>query len=259
MKVLEEVGRDTEGVFEYAGGVAELGADAFGFIGKLRIRVRETFDQCYYLGVNSWSIVVLTSLFVGLVLSLESAQQAVTYGVSNLVGGAVTYGAARELGPLLTAIVVAGRVGAAIAAELGSMVVTEQVEALQSLGLSPTRMLVTPRLVALLLMLPLLTILGDIVSIGGGAWMAQAYAHIPYASFVESARETVPFTDFLKGIAKAFVFATIIALIGSYQGLRTRGGAAGVGRATTDAVVTAIILIFIANFALSYILFGGGR
>jgi phospholipid/cholesterol/gamma-HCH transport system permease protein len=259
MKVLDEVGRDTEGVFEYAGGVAELGVDAFAYIVRLRVRVRETFDQMYFLGVNSWSIVILTSLFVGLVLSLESAQQAVSYGVSNLVGGAVTYGAARELGPLLTAIVVAGRVGAAIAAELGSMVVTEQVEALQSLGLSPTRMLVVPRLVALLVMLPLLIVLADVVSISGGAWMAQAYAHISYTSFIESARETVSFDDFIKGISKGFVFATIIALIGSYQGLGTRGGAAGVGRSTTDAVVNAIILIFIANFALSYVLFGGGR
>ena len=257
--MLEEVGRETTSVFAYVGGVAELGFDSLGFIAKLRIRVRETFDQAFYLGVNSWSIVLLTSLFVGLVLSLESAQQAVAYGVSNLVGGAVTYGAARELGPLLTAIVVAGRVGAAIAAELGSMVVTEQVEALQSLGLSPTRMLVVPRLVALLIMLPLLTVLGDVVSIVGGAWMAQTYAHISYQTFIESAREAVPFIDFVKGISKGFVFAVIIALVGSYQGLSTRGGAAGVGRSTTNAVVGAIILIFIANFALSYVLFGGSK
>lgn len=259
MDVLEEVGRETTSVFTYVGGITELGADAFGYIGRLRVRVRETFDQAFYLGVNSWSIVMLTSLFVGLVLSLESAQQAVSYGVSNLVGGAVAYGTARELGPLLTAIVVAGRVGSAIAAELGSMVVTEQVEALQSLGLSPTRMLVVPRRVALLVMLPLLIVLGDVIAIGGGAWMAQTYAHISYASFIESAREAVGMSDFLKGIAKGFFFATIIALVGSYQGLGTRGGAAGVGRAVTNAVVASIILIFIFNFALSYVFFGGGQ
>jgi phospholipid/cholesterol/gamma-HCH transport system permease protein len=256
MKVLDEVGQGTGDVFAYAGGVAELGIDSARFIARLRIRVRETFDQAYFLGVNSWSIVVLTSLFTGLVLSLESAQQAVSYGVSNIVGGAVAYAAARELGPLLTAIVVAGRVGAAIAAELGSMVVTEQIEALQALGLSPTRMLVVPRLVSLVVMLPLLTVIADVVAMVGGAWMANTYGHISYASFVESARSTVPFTDFLKGLIKAAVFAMIIALIGAYQGLTTRNGAAGVGKSTTNAVVTAIILIFIFNFALSYVLFG---
>jgi phospholipid/cholesterol/gamma-HCH transport system permease protein len=256
MKVLDEVGQGTVDVFAYAGGVAELAADSVGFMARLRIRVRESFDQAYLLGVQSWSIVVLTSLFTGLVLSLESAQQAVQYGVSSFVGGAVAYGAARELGPLLTAIVVAGRTGAAIAAELGSMVVTEQIEALQALGLSPTRMLVVPRLVALLAMLPLLTVVADVVSMLGGAWMANTYAHISYQSFVDSARATVPFTDFLKGLVKSFVFAAIIALIGSYQGFTTRGGAAGVGRSTTNAVVTAIILVFIFNFALSYMLFG---
>ncbi|MDB5029264.1 MAG: rane protein, partial [Candidatus Eremiobacteraeota bacterium] len=141
------------------------------------------------------------------------------------------------------------------AAELGSMVVTEQIEALQSLGLSPTRMLVVPRLVALVIMLPLLTILADIVSIVGGMWVAGVYAHISQESFITSARSTVPFGDVLKGLFKSVVFGVIIALIGSYQGLQTRGGAAGVGKATTGAVVTSIILIFIFNFALSYVLY----
>ena len=255
MKVLDEVGQGTVDVFAYAGGVAELGAESAGFIARMRIRLRETVDQMFLLGVQSWPIVLLTSLFTGLVFSLESAEQAVQYGVGNIVGGAVAYSSARELGPMLTAIVVAGRTGAAIAAELGSMVVTEQIEALQALGLSPTRMLVVPRLVALLIMLPLLTIIADVVSMVGGAWMAQVVAHISYESFIDSARSTVPFLDFLKGLSKSFVFAAIIALIGSYQGLRTRNGAAGVGVATTGAVVTSIILIFIFNFALSYVLF----
>ncbi|MBV8355143.1 MAG: ABC transporter permease, partial [Candidatus Eremiobacteraeota bacterium] len=113
MRVLDDVGQGTVDVFAYAGGVAELAADAARYILRLRIRWPETFDQAYYLGVNSWSIVFLTSLFTGLVLSLESAQQAVQYGVAAIVGGAVTYGAAREMGPLLCAIVVAGRATAA--------------------------------------------------------------------------------------------------------------------------------------------------
>ncbi|MEA2664585.1 MAG: phospholipid/cholesterol/gamma-HCH transport system permease protein [Candidatus Eremiobacteraeota bacterium] len=256
MKVLDEVGRETTGIFGYAGGVAELLVDSLRFIIALRIRLRETFDQAYLLGVQSWPIVLLTSLFTGMVFSLESAVQAVQYGVGNLVGGAVAFSAARELGPMLSAVVVAGRTGAAIAAELGSMVVTEQIEALQALGLSPTRMLVVPRLVALVLMLPLLTILADIVSIVGGMWVAGIYAHISQESFIASARAVLPFGDVVKGLVKTLVFAVIIAIVGAYQGLSTRGGAAGVGKSTTSAVVISIILIFIFNFALSYVLYG---
>jgi phospholipid/cholesterol/gamma-HCH transport system permease protein len=255
MNVLEELGRSTTGFFSYAGGAATLLGESVGFIGRLRVRVRETIDQAYLLGVQSWAIVVLTSLFTGMVFSLESAQQAVQYGVGNLVGGAVAFTMVRELGPMLSAVVVAGRSGAAISAELGSMVVTEQIEALQSLGLSPVRMLVVPRLIALIVMLPILTVFANIVGILGGMVIAQIYAHISYESFINSARTSLPFSDVLRGLVKSVIFAIIIAVIGSYNGLRTRGGAAGVGRATTGAVVTAIILIFVFNFALSYVLF----
>ena len=255
MKVFDEVGRGTTNVFAYAGGVAELLGDSLRYILGLRIRVRETVDQAYLLGVGSWVIVLLTSLFSGMVISLESAAQAASYGVSNLVGGAVAFASARELGPMLSAVVVAGRTGAAIAAELGSMVVTEQIEALLSLGLSPTRMLVVPRLVALLNMLPLLTITAVIVTILGGMWVANVTAHISTESFIASARQALPFSDVLRGLLKSVVFAVIIAIIGAYQGLQTRGGAAGVGKSTTGSVVTAIILIFMFNFGLSYLLF----
>ena len=255
MSVLEEIGRETTGFFSYAGGVTLLLADAAAFIGRLRIRVRETFDQAYLLGVQSWAIVLLTSLFTGMVFSLESAVQAVQYGVGNLVGGAVAFSMARELGPLLSAIVVAGRSGAAISAELGSMVVTEQIEALMALGLSPVRMLVVPRLLAMMAMLPLLTIFAEFVGVLGGMYIAQVYAHITYESFINSMRFVLPFSDVLRGLLKSVVFAVIIVAIGAYNGLNTRGGAAGVGKSTTSAVVTAIILIFAFNFALSYLLF----
>jgi phospholipid/cholesterol/gamma-HCH transport system permease protein len=256
MKVLDRVGQATNGFFDYAGGLALLTGESLGFLFRLRVRVEETVAQCALLGVQSLIIVLLTSLFTGMVISLESSQQAVAYGFSSFVGGAVAYGAVRELGPMLTAVVVAGRVGAAIAAELGSMVVTEQIEALRSMGLEPARFLVVPRLVALLIMLPLLTIFADVVSILGGAWIAQTYAHIPYADFMSSVRQAIDFSDILKGLLKTFVFATIIAMVGAYQGLSTRGGAAGVGKATTFSVVLAIILIFMSNFVLSFLLFG---
>ena len=256
MRLLDRVGRATVNFFEYAGGLTLLSAESVGFMVRLRIRVAETISQCALLGVQSLVIVILTSLFTGMVISLESAQQAVAYGFANVVGGAVAYASVRELGPMLTAVVVAGRVGSAIAAELGSMVVTEQIEALRSMGLEPPRFLVVPRLTALLVMLPLLTIFADVVSIAGGAWIAQTYAHISYDAFLTSVRQSISFTDVLKGVVKAFVFAIIIAMVGAYQGLSTRGGAAGVGQSTTGAVVLAIILIFISNFVMSFLLFG---
>ncbi len=257
MRLLDRVGQATTNFFEYAGGLTILSAETVGFMARLRIRVGETISQCALLGVQSLVIVTLTSLFTGAVISLESAQSAVAYGFENIVGGAVAYGSVRELGPMLTAVVVAGRVGAAIAAELGSMVVTEQIEALRSMGLEPARFLVVPRLVALLFMLPLLTIFADVVSILGGMYIAQAYAHISYDSFISSVRQSIDMSDVIKGLLKSFVFAVIIVMVGAYQGLSTRGGAAGVGRSTTFAVVLAIILIFVSNFFLSFLLFGG--
>lgn len=255
---LEGVGRSVNGFFEYIGGITALGGETAKTIGRLRIRFAETVNQCYLLGYQSLIIVLLTSLFTGMVFSLESAVQAVQYGFGGFVGGIVSYTNVRELGPMLTAVVVAGRVCAAIAAEIGSMVVTEQVEALQSLGLAPVRFLVVPRVIALMIMLPLLTVFADVVGVMGGAWIAHAQAHISYDSFMSSARQTIGFEDVVKGLFKSVIFGIIVALVGSYQGLTTSGGAAGVGKSTTNAVVICIILIFFTNFVMSYFLYGGG-
>jgi phospholipid/cholesterol/gamma-HCH transport system permease protein len=259
MKVLDDVGRGTLGFLDYVGGTAQLTLEATTFIGRLRIRLKETLAQATILGVQSTIIVLLTSLFTGMVISLESANSAKSYGVSDLVGGAVAFVSARELGPMLTAVVVAGRAGAAIAAELGSMVVTEQIEALEALGLSPVQMLVVPRLVAMIAMLPLLTIMADIVAIVGGMVLAKNVAQISYHEYIESARVYADFNDFIKGMFKAVIFAIIIVIVGCYQGFGVRGGAAGVGKATTGSVVTAIILIFISNFIMSLIFWGSSN
>jgi len=256
VNALVRLGRRTTGVLEDAGNLTQLARESAAFMVRARIRPAETIAQAYFLGVQSTSIVLLTSLFVGMVFSLESAVSAVQHGLAFIVGGVVAYTSSRELGPLLTAVVVAGRAGAAIAAEIGSMVVTEQVEALEALGLPPVRMLVVPRLVALLVMLPMLTVLADVISIAGGMISALVIAQIDFGTFLDSARQVVGLDDFAKGVAKSFVFAVIIVLVGSDRGLRTKGGAAGVGKSTTQAVVVSIILIFIANFLLSVVLFG---
>jgi len=153
-------------------------------------------------------------------------------------------------------VMLAGRVGGALTAELGTMNVTEQIDAMRVMGADPIRYLVVPRLLAMIIMLPLLAIFADVVSIVGGMWIANTYAHIGSADFISSARQTIGFPDVVKGLFKSVVFGIIIALVGAYQGLKTRGGAAGVGLATTGAVVTSIILIFVTNFIMSYMLYG---
>ena len=229
---------------EYAGGLAGMFLEACRNVFTMNFRPVEVIRQTYFLGVESWPIVVLTSLFTGLVISLEAAAQAVSYGLSQFVGGSVAYGEVRELGPMLTGIVFAGRAGAAITASLGSMVVTEQVEAL-----------LTPRLLASFITVPMLTVFADIVGVYGGYYMAWLRAHMSPFTYWHSVQQTIVFQDFTKGLLKAAVFGIIVALVGCYEGFRAQGGAEGVGRVTTHAVVTSIILIFAFNFALSFVLF----
>lgn len=241
--------------FEYAGGVTLLFIDALRYIFALRFRPREVVRQTSFLIVASLPIILLTSGFTGFVIALETAASAQQYGLANIIGGSVAYGVVRELGPLLTAIVVAGRAGAAITAQLGSMVVTEQIEAYQSMGTSPTRVLVVPRFLACLIGLPMLTVFADMIAVWGGYYMAWVQIHLAPSTYWNSVQQFIDFTDFEKGLLKAAVFGTIIAMIACYEGLRTQGGAEGVGRVTTQAVVTSIILIFALNFALSFVLF----
>ncbi len=241
--------------FEYAGGVTLLFVDALRYIVALRFRPREVVRQASFLIVASLPIILLTSGFTGFVIALETAASAQQYGLGNIIGGSVAFGVVRELGPLLTAVVVAGRAGAAITAQLGSMVVTEQIEAYQSMGTSPTRVLVVPRFLACIIGLPMLTVFADMIAVWGGYYMAYLQIHMPASIYWNSARQFIDFTDFEKGLLKAAVFGMIISMIACYEGLRTQGGAEGVGRVTTQAVVTSIILIFAFNFALSFVLF----
>ncbi len=239
----------------YTGGLVLLLGDALRYIFTLQVRVSEVLRQAYFLGVESWPIVVLTSLFTGMVISLEAAQAAVQNGLTQYVGGSVAIGTFRELGPMLTGIVFAGRAGAAVTASLGSMKVTEQIEAFQSMGVSPTKVLVAPRLLACVLTMPLLTVFADVVGIVGGYVMAHIEANISQYAYFHSIQVTTDEQDFLRGVLKAAVFGGIVAIVACYEGFRTEGGADGVGRSTTHAVVTSIILIFASNLAMSYLLF----
>jgi phospholipid/cholesterol/gamma-HCH transport system permease protein len=245
----------TQRFFEYAGGVTLLFFDAVRYIIALRFRPSEVIRQLSWLVVGSLPIILLTAGFTGLVISLETVQSAVQNGFASIIGGSVAFGTVRELGPLLTGIVFAGRAGAAITAQLGSMVVTEQIEALQSMGASPVKVLVVPRLLACFLGMPMLTTFADIVAVYSGYYMAWLQAHLSPATYWISVQQFIGFSDFGKGLLKAAVFGVIVAMIACYEGLRTQGGAEGVGRVTTQAGVTSVILVFAFNFGLSFVLF----
>ncbi|MDQ7824824.1 MAG: ABC transporter permease [Candidatus Eremiobacteraeota bacterium] len=237
------------------GGVMTLFIETLFWILRLDIRLRLTVQQMAILGVNSIFIVAITTCFAGAVISLQLANLAVRYGLAKFVGGGVGISMAREFAPMLTAIVVAGRAGSAITAEIGSMKVTEQIDALEAMATSPVKYLVVPRFIACLTMLPILTLFANIAGVLGGSVVASLLAGITPTMFYDSIRMMVNMNDFWGGIHKSLFFAAEVAMISCYQGLTTKGGAAGVGIATTGSVVFSMIVIFITNYFLSAWLF----
>ena len=217
---------------------------------------RETIKQMELVGVNSMPIVLVTVAFSGMVLALYTAQQMVRFGVGSYVGGGVGLSVTRELAPVLTAVVVAARSGSAMAAEIGSMKITEQIDALRSLAVSPVEYLVGPRFVASVIMLPILTIFADIVGIAGAYFVAVVNG-VSSGAFISSVQNMVAPRDVMMGLIKTVFFGGVLAIVGCQQGLRTDGGATGVGRSTTTSVVISIVIIYILNFFLAYAMFGG--
>jgi phospholipid/cholesterol/gamma-HCH transport system permease protein len=247
----EELGLYVIRFFEYLGGLVNLFFEALSWITKGSIRFNLMLNQMAILGVSSIGIVVITCTFAGMVLALQLADYAVRYGVSQYAGGAVALSMAREFAPMLSAIVVAGRAGSAITAELGSMKVTEQIDALRVMGVSPARYLVVPRFLALVVMMPLLATFAGVGGTLGGAVVAKSQANIQYSTFFDSVRTTLVYWDVYAGLIKAAIFACEISLVACMQGLNTSGGAAGVGKATTTSVVNSMLLVFITNYFLS--------
>lgn len=218
----------------------------------------ETVAQMDTIGVGSLTIILLTGFFTGGVLTVQTFPTLAFWGQQAQTGRLVAVALVRELGPVLTALMVTGRVGSAIAAELGSMAVSEQIDAMRALGTDPIRKLVAPRIVALLVTLPLLTVLADVVGIGGGAFAATSLYGLSMNEFLTSVREGITTDDIIGGVIKPICFALIIGSIACYKGLATDGGTVGVGRSTTRAVVTASIVVIISDFflarALQYLL-----
>jgi phospholipid/cholesterol/gamma-HCH transport system permease protein len=213
--------------------------------------VPETIAQMDSIGVGSMTIIMLTGFFTGGVLTLQTYQTLASYGAVDQLGYLVGVSLIRELGPTLTALMVTGRVVSAISAELGSMVVSEQIDAMRALGTDPIRKLVAPRILALVITLPLLTLIADVVGIGGG-WTVSTWLYgLPSSMFTSSVRNGIETDDIIGGIVKPLVFGFLMGTIACHKGLKTEGGTVGVGRSTTSAVVTASIIVIMADFILA--------
>lgn len=254
VNILESIGRQVIQSAENSGRIMILFGRALYHL-RHRPKSRHILGQMVHLGVDSLPIVLLTILFTGMVITLQTANGFIKYGAQSSVGGVVAVSMLRELAPVLTGVVVAGRVGAAIAAEIGSMKVTEQIDALRVMAVNPIQYLVVPRFIACILMLPILVIFADVIGTFGGYVIATAYAGISSFTYFNSIKIFADVHDVLCGLIKAMFFGGTIAIIGCYKGLNAAEGAAGVGQATTASVVSSIIIIFISNYFLSMILY----
>jgi phospholipid/cholesterol/gamma-HCH transport system permease protein len=227
----------------------------FGPFRKKPLSRKNFFAQTVFSGLDSLIIVFFVNFFLGIVLAMQSAYQLEQLGATIYVAALVGVSMTREIGPVLTSLVIAGRVGAAITAEISTMKVTEQVEALETISLNPVRYLVVPRFLALVLMLPCLVVLGDIVGMFGGFVVGVCNLNLSPGLYIDTTIEFLTVKDIMTGLFKSAVFAAIIAMIASYQGLSTEGGAEGVGRSTTRSVVNSFILIIVADAIMTAIFY----
>jgi phospholipid/cholesterol/gamma-HCH transport system permease protein len=214
----------------------------------------ELLAQMDSLGVGSLSIVILTGMFTGMVLALQSAASLDVFGARPYVGRLVCVSMVRELGPVLTALMVTGRVGSGMAAELGSMVVTQQIDALRVLGTDPIRKLVAPRIAAAVIMVPILTVLSDTLGIFGAGLISIFNLKLSWEYYWRSVGNALVVNDIVMGLVKPVVFGFLLASVGCFMGLRTKGGTQGVGVATTQSVVVASVLILMSDFFMTKVL-----
>src|SRR5512139_2383848 len=260
--VIEEIGFAATGVWrDLKAQVAFIGeisaALAYAITHPQSVRWRDVWRVCERAGVDALPIVALISFLLGMILAFQSAVPMKRFGAEIFVADLIGLSMLRELGPLMTAILLAGRSGAAFAAEIGTMRVNQEVDALTTMGLDPVRFLVTPRIIAAVLMTPLLTLFSDLIGLLGGAVTMQTFA-IPFSTFLKEAVNFATLTDFTGGLAKSLVFGVLIAGIGCLRGLQTETGASAVGISATSAVVSGIILIVFVDgvFAVLYYYMG---
>jgi phospholipid/cholesterol/gamma-HCH transport system permease protein len=251
VSAVDRIGARTLAWVEASGDFAWLALDAARASLRRRFPWRVALEQFEVIAVRSTPIVVITAVFTGMVLALQTAFALTRFGAKPYVGSIVGLAIVRELGPVLAALMVGGRVGAGIASELGSMTVTEQVDAIRAMGADPVQKLVVPRVVASTLGLPLLTVFASVLGVLGGMFVADLQYAIAPSFYLQTVTTTVELGDFFAGVLKTFFFGWWIGMAGAFVGLNTTGGTAGVGRATTRAVVVASIGVLISDFFLT--------
>jgi phospholipid/cholesterol/gamma-HCH transport system permease protein len=223
----------------------------YGFILRGQIEWREVWRQCDMIGVKSFMVVGITALFTGFAMSLQIARELVLFGADTAIGGVVSLALVREIGPITAGVIVAGRVGSAIAAELTTMMITEQIDALQVMRVNPVQFLVVPRYLAGVMMMPVLSIYAMAIGLLAGIMIAHSAANVPPATFLDSVKQTILDRDFSVHFLKSFLNATIVIIFSCAIGLHTRGGAEDVGIATTRTIVWTMTVIFIVNFVVT--------
>jgi len=252
--LVEWIGRFVIDVLEEAGRSGILVVKVLATLRRRPYYIRQWFEQMLDVGVRSLPIVVVTAIFSGAVFALQTWEGFEQYGTTSLVGSVVALAITREMVPVMASVMVSGRAGSAMAAEIGTMVVTEQVDALRTMAVDPVEYLVVPRVIATAVMLPLTVLIGDMVGLWGGSLVVvNLYGSGPTA-YWDGIWQALTLTDINSGLIKAAVFGVLIALFGCQSGFNTSGGAQGVGRATTRAVVSGSMSILISNFFLTKLL-----
>jgi phospholipid/cholesterol/gamma-HCH transport system permease protein len=234
-----------------AGGIALLTGRAFVAMVRPRYEVGLWMNEAYQIGVRSLGVAAITTVFTGMVMALQTALSLPSLGIKYYIGTVVSKSLVRELSPVLTALVVGGRIGAGMTAEIGTMNVTEQIAALRSMAADPVKKLVVPKLIATLVMLPALTVLGDLLGILGGLVIGVFQLQLSPGLYVNDVIDSLTLADVSSGIGKSFFFAYFITIVACYNGLTAEGGADGVGRATTNTVVLAAVLVLVSDFFLT--------
>jgi phospholipid/cholesterol/gamma-HCH transport system permease protein len=252
--MLKSLGKAIIGFVTELGHITILCVNSVRKLNRTHHLNKRVIDQLLHLSIRSVPMTIVTSAFVGMAFTLQVTKEFIRFGAGEMIGGIVAMAMWRELSPLITGVVFSGRVGAAISAELGSMKVTEQIDALETLSQSPIKFLVIPRIIACIIGLPLLVGLSDIVGFLSGFLIANSANINPYAYF-GSAESMLTIHDIIGGLIKAVVFGLVIAAISCHKGLSATGGAKGVGIVTTRAVVASLIAVFVLNYFLSTLLF----
>jgi phospholipid/cholesterol/gamma-HCH transport system permease protein len=265
MELVEQIGASVTNGFAYLGSLATLGGRAayYTFVGPFQgrpLRLQRAVSQAMDVGVRALPILSLITFFIGLILALQGAYELRKFGALDLVATAVAISMTRELGPLITAIVVIGRSGSAFAAEIGTMKVTEEIDALETMAISPIHFLVTPKFLAMMVMLPCLTIWANTMGIMGGALFGVAQADFTWMRYVRASIDALFLRDITTGLIKSVMFGITITAVGCLEGLSTGAGAEQVGRSTTRAVVMSIFLVVVVDliFTVMFFFVGGG-